>query len=376
MNKPASLLNRTLKKLQRQIVKKAIIVFRGFEPFTIDIDGYKTTRAIKNKAPLVILGCAHFYEKSERYQLQSLVDINKILKLEQQSSEVPFLFKVGSYNGKERVVTKAFFKPTVLEKLPECNLIIPESWLVAEQLENTLSIVEYMKKKFVFFPKQYSYSFVEQAGLLQNLDDVYSSAGVPSTTKASESDVTWLNKKAVSFKALFSLTTSLYGLITPNNLKEKKQVDWKKPAIAFCSVLIGYLALSQLYLHFTLSSQQDISDELNTQLAPIFEQIETNKRNSDLANVLASFEGKSGWEVNAWLALKPLLNSDVQIFNINFLVTKRVAVRAQTTGKPASELLKEVLQLPSIKSAQFSGRVNKQKDSEIFTIMIEVDDGK
>ena len=92
--------------------------------------------------------------------------------------------------------------------------------------------------------------------------------------------------------------------------------------------------------------------------------------------MLASFEGKTGWEVDVWTVIKPLLSKDIKILNVNFLITKRIAVRANTTGKSASEILKEVLQQPLVNSAQFSGRVNKRKNSEDFTIIIEVKDGK
>ena len=61
---------------------------------------------------------------------------------------------------------------------------------------------------------------------------------------------------------------------------------------------------------------------------------------------------------------------------MNFLVTNRISIRAQTSGVPASEILEELLQLENVKSAQFSGMVNKRKGTETFTIVIEVNDGE
>lgn len=375
MNKLRTIVNDLFFTIKQRVILKFFIVLRD-ELYSVDIDNNKAKSAINNKAAVLVLGSSHYVEKVERFQIKSYLDLIKVLKLEQENSEEPFVFKVGSYDGKERVVKKAFLKKSALDKMPNAWFCVPESWLVTEQLDNQLVKVNYLGKSFVFLPDRYSNTFIEQSGFLQDLEAIYSSVGVPASTTCKEFDLKWLNRKVTSFTGLLGLYPSIIGLRSPLSNKNNTPLDWKLPSIAFGAVLLTYLVISQLYLNLTLSSEEQAYKENNKELTPIFSKIEKNTQNRNMAQVLASFDDREGWDVDAWLTIKPFLSENVKIFNVNFLVTNRISIRAQTSGVPASEILEELLQLENVKSAQFSGMVNKRKGTETFTIVIEVNDGE
>lgn len=359
---------------QRVILKFFIVLRDGL--YSVDIENNKAKSTKNSKGAVLVLGTSHYVERVESFQIKSYSDLIKVLRLEQENSEEPFVFKVGPYDGKERVVRKAFLKKSSIEQMPTTWLCIPESWLVTEQLKNQLVKVNYLGRNFVFLPDRYSNTFIEQSGFLQDIEAIYSSAGVPANVICNEHELDWLNEKITSFTGMFALYPSVIGLRSPLSNKNNASLNWKFPSIAFGVVVLIYLVLSQLYLNFTVSSEEQAYKENNKELAPIFSKIEKNSQNRNMAQVLASFDDREGWEVDAWLTIKPFLRENVKIFNVNFLVTNRISIRAQTSGIPASEILKELLQLESVKSAQFSGMVNKRKGTETFTIVIEVNDGK
>lgn len=374
MNKLFSLFHNVIQITKRRIIKTIFVIFRD-EALSVDTNSFTTRPSTVRKPVLLVLGCAHYYEKVESYHLKNVLDLHKILKLEQQSSDDFFLYKIAEYDGKSRTVTKAFIKLSSLELLPAAHLIIPESWLISEQLNNEAAEIEYSDKNFVFLPKNLGYSFIEQTGFLKNVSDALSAVGAKQTLVVNQYDDHWLNKMVSSITTALKFTLSIPGLRPPNKHKVLA-LNWRNIAYIFFGILLTYFASIHFFLSYTQSQAKEQSALLNKKLTPIFDQLSQNRKNIELVNVLASFEGKTGWEVDVWTVIKPLLSKDIKILNVNFLITKRIAVRANTTGKSASEILKEVLQQPLVNSAQFSGRVNKRKNSEDFTIIIEVKDGK
>lgn len=374
MNKLFALFHNVIQIIKRRVIKTIFVFFRD-EALSIDTNGFTTSPSTVRKPILLVLGCTHYYEKVESYHLKKILDLHKILKLEQQSSDDFFLYKIAEYNGKSRTVTKAFIKHSSLKLLPASNLIIPESWLISEQLDHEAAEIEYANKKFVFLPNNFGYSFIEQTGFLKNVSDALSAVGAKQTLVVTQQDYYWLNKMVSSITSVFKFTISIPGLRPPTKQKVLA-FNWRNIAYSFFGVLLTYFASIHFFLSYTQSQAKEQSVLLNKKLTPIFDQLSQNRKNIELVNVLASFEGKAGWDVEVWAVIKPLLSKDIKILNVNLLITNRIAVRANTTGKSASEILKEVLQQPLVNSAQFTGRVNKRKNSEDFTIIIEVKDGK
>lgn len=374
MNKLFSFFHNFMQITKRRIIKNIFIILRD-EALSLDTKNFTTRRTTLKKSALLVLGCEHYYEKIESYHLKNIIDLHKILKLEQQNSDDYFLYQIAEHNGKARAVTKAFIKPISFKLLPSSNLIIPESWLISKQLVKEAVEIEYLNKSFVFLPKGLGYSFIEQIGFLKSAADALSAVGAKQALVVTKRDTHWLNKQISSIRTILGFCVSIPGLRPPKKQKEQ-QFNWRNIAYVFFGILLTYFATIHLVLNYTHSQAKEQSVLLNKKLAPIFEQLSQNRKNIELVNVLASFEDKSGWEVDVWSVIKPLLSKDIKILNVNFLITKRIAVRANTTGKSASDILKEVLQQPRVSSAQFSGRVNKRKNSEDFTIIIEVKDGK
>ncbi len=68
----------------------------------------------KKQVKILILGAQHYQEEVVGYPIARYRDLVKVLKLEQNSSEKPFLFQIQSFDGKKRQVKKAYYSDVLL----------------------------------------------------------------------------------------------------------------------------------------------------------------------------------------------------------------------------------------------------------------------
>ncbi|MDI4652080.1 MULTISPECIES: hypothetical protein [Pseudoalteromonas] len=377
MNKLKRLIRQLSEVLIQRAIHSFVIVFRE-RPFLINSVENTTEPTKKEKSLLLILGCKNYSEVTESYHLKSLVDLHKILRLEQQSSDTPFLYRISDYKDNQRQVTKAFIKEDVLPYLPKAKILYPESWLISEQIKKDLVMVENDKTRYIFFPSEYEHTVLALSGLLQTKDDIYASAGVSSNVKVINKDLRWLNNNLISFTLIKGLLgPKVVGLFAPKQLfGEQIKINWKLPLFTVVLVFSVYLIGVQAYLELSLRDHQQKTVQLNEQLNPLFDQLNRNQEGKELVKTLSSFDNRTGWGVSVWVVLKPFLDENIDILSFNLLESEKVTIRARTSGKAASEILADLLEIKSVSSAQFVGNVYKRNNVEDFTVSIEMTNAK
>ena len=332
----------------------------------------KATEQNKSQVKCLILGVQHYQEEVVDYPIARYRDLIKVLKLEQKSSDKPFLFHIQKFDGKNRQVKKAYYSNQLLiDNQVEPLFLLPESWVISQSLNNNVVQYQQQERQYICVPSQYKNTVIELKGLLSNKEDACTALVVPQDIKYVEKDEPWLISQLLNGRNLIALWPLFIGLKVTYK-EERQQID----VLVFCTgtsfVLVSYLLITSLLLGNSVKNLQEESDRLNAQLSPLLSLIEQTNQSKARAEQFANLNKVKGWEITDWRSISTLFTNGIKLININFLSTGKIALKIRSTSLSSSDVLELLLSQKSIAKADFLGGVKKNKNYQDYTIIVEL----
>ncbi|RHW74873.1 hypothetical protein [Colwellia sp. RSH04] len=361
-----------LDKVEKNLLQRYCLLLWDF---AYSINNEKLIKANKKQlkqAKYTILGAQHYHEEICLYPISSYKDLHKVLTLEQVNSESCFCFQIQEFDGTNRLVKKAYFTSSLLEKFNVTPLfLIPETWLISASLQHEIVQFEHSKRKYICVPQQYKNTFIELTGLLATKDDAYLSLGVSNEVDFSHVEEQWLLSKYTSVIGLFSIFKMMPGLrITKNT--QGNQKDWRAFLVGASAISVSYVLLTSWYINSSLASVKEESVRLNEQLSPLLNIIEQTNQSRERAEEISSLYKIKGWEISAWKTIAPLFIDGVTISKVNFLKSGKVAIKVSSENISSSDVLALIINQPEVENAEFVGLIQKRKNFQRFTIVFQM----
>ncbi|WP_448546875.1 hypothetical protein [Thalassotalea fusca] len=352
----------SVKALYKKLCQLSISYYDG-KHWRFGVNGDKVTlEEIDQPASVVIVSREFYQETVQRYPVDDLKEINRILALELNSPD-----KVGkiAYKG------EGYSLVNLWQFHGDCinaRVLVPVSWLLSTGLSNgKVQSWECNKRLFLAKSNGACYSTLESA-LIKNASVFALSVGI---SEAGIEPVKAQNDFAKVMLTQFSQLSpqALLRFVRKPNENEKK--SWVlKVGLPVALIYISYLAMTSGYLLWK-------EDVLNEKLVQHSEQVNDaltiqNEIDENLAkyqNIESFLENKS-LNSTIWIIVRPLFEK-VTFSNIR-TVNGRVALRGTTAH--ATLLLEELSKHRLVEDAKFDFPTRKRKDMEIFVISFVMKD--
>lgn len=315
-------------------------------------------------ARLIILSRACYRESVASYPIAATTELKKILK--QQHQEPGCYHFIGNLqDGIRQVLTISVFAQ-YSALCQQAFFVVPASLLANYATTGRFKQVTANDCQFFMQPQPDGlWQSVLQSQLIANVDRAKLALGVPADAALETYTLPAPKQLAAS---LVKIPLRFWASCAVKQQALLPQLNFKPLLLASAIIGAAYLALSSLYLHFTLNSRQ----QAFTHLLSETQAISTDRRQLEQDVALLTFlaEQRSNplpvlafWSVYASWQLQ-----DVQLVSVRSDFND---ITVQGEAASATTVLQQTLDLPYVADARFTAPVRRgQRGREQFTLVL------
>ena len=322
------------------------------------------------KLKYLLISRQYYQEIQKEYPVENKKELIKIIKLEKENdAENIFVYRIGEYKNKKRMVTFAYFNEkakSYLQKLPWV-FCLPESWYLGDTYTEQLLKVESNNLSYWLYAsaeKSYSYPI---KGIYSNMAAFCAAAGINNSNEAIA--VSRKQVESAFFEQNFSYLLSNYQtLIVTHAHKALFNIKQLMPALVvmLLSVFV-YNSTVSFYLKHQLISVQEKQQDLIKNSGQLFNLQKDIKNKANKITVLNKALFSPGVSLSVWKQLAPLYQDE----NLQFIGVTAFAnnsVRFMAEAPKATKILELLSKQPQVVNAKFYTDVVQMKKIERFSI--------